>query len=221
MAQIRDIGQEIDLKYVLGNLQDLLGRSREGLRRIQQIVKDLRDFARLDESDLHEVNLNDGLQSTVTIIHGHAKKHNVELETDLAADLPPVTCFPAKVNQVVMNLLTNAIDACGQDGKVTLRTRAEGSDAVRIEVSDNGAGIDPAIRERIFDPFFTTKPPGKGTGLGLSISYGIVKDHEGTICVRSETGKGSTFVVTLPIKGPREVGSRALSARIAPLAPHL
>jgi signal transduction histidine kinase len=202
IVQIREVSKEMDLAYAMGNLQEMLTRSRDGLKRIQQIVKDLRDFARLDESDLSEVNLNDGIQSTITIIQGHAKKHGVRLISDLGT-LPSVLCYPAKVNQVVMNLLSNAIDASGPDGQVTVRTRADNDATVRIEVSDTGTGIEPAIRERIFDPFFTTKPTGQGTGLGLSISYGIVRDHNGTIDVQSEMGKGSTFTVSLPVKGVR------------------
>lgn len=202
LAEIQDLSQQMDLEYALGNLQEILTCSRDGLKRIQQIVKDLRDFVRLDESDLQEVSLNEGFQSTVTIINGHAKKHDVRIVTDFG-QLPLVTCFPAKVNQVVMNLLTNAIDATPANGQVTLRTRANDADSVRIEVTDTGQGIDPAIRERIFDPFFTTKPPGQGTGLGLSISYGIVRDHNGTIEVQSEPGKGATFRVTLPVKAPK------------------
>src|SRR5207245_11312129 len=108
--RLRELTARIDLDYTLKNLEGLVTRSRDGLKRIQHIVKDLRDFARLDESDLHEVDLNAGIESTVNIIRGKAKKHQVELETDLAP-LPPVTCFPAKVNQVVLNLVANAIDA--------------------------------------------------------------------------------------------------------------
>jgi len=100
-----------------------------------------------------------------------------------------------------MNLISNAIDATPQNGTVTVRTRANDAASVTIEVSDTGTGIDPAIREKIFDPFFTTKPQGQGTGLGLSISYGIIRDHNGRIEVQSEIGKGTTFVVTLPVHG--------------------
>src|SRR5204862_6800052 len=107
---------------------------------------------------------------------------------------------PAKVNQVVMNLVTNAIDASDESGEVTVRTRKDGGDAVVIEVVDHGQGIPEAIRQKIFDPFFTTKPVGEGTGLGLSISYGIVRDHGGAIAVESEEGKGTTFRVRLPVR---------------------
>ena len=200
LKELREFAQQIDLAYTLNNVQDLLDRSREGMRRIQQIVRDLRAFARLDESDLHEIDLNEGVRSTVNIIQGAAKRKQMRIEMDLG-DLPPVTCYPAKVNQVVMNLLSNAIDASPDDTVVTVRTRRESSgNAVRIEVEDHGSGIPPEVRDRIFDPFFTTKPPGEGTGLGLSISYGIVRDHGGRIAVQSEVGKGTTFTVVLPTK---------------------
>ena len=162
--------------YTLDNLERLIDRSRDGLRRIQQIVKDLRDFARLDEGDLKEVDLNDGINSTVNIILGHAKKQGGRGRAPTSHPLPPVTCYPGKINQVVMNLLTNAIDACAEGGKVTVRTEPDPERRRRPDRRDrHGRGIDPAVRDRIFDPFFTTKPVGQGTGLGLSISYGIVQ----------------------------------------------
>ncbi len=143
------------------------------------------------------MDLNRGIESTVNIIRGRAKRKGVEVEIDLQP-LPPITCSGAKLNQVVMNLLANAIDACGELGKVTVRTRALDG-AVEIVVSDDGHGVDASIRDRIFDPFFTTKPPGEGTGLGLSISYGIVREHGGTIEVDSRPGEGSRFTVRLPL----------------------
>ncbi|HET6252013.1 MAG TPA: PAS domain S-box protein [Tepidisphaeraceae bacterium] len=196
--QLHAVSKEMDFGYTLVNLQQLLERSREGLKRIQQIVKDLRDFARLDQSDLQEVNLNDGVRSTITIIQGHAKKRGISIKADLG-DLPGVTCYPAKINQVIMNLLTNAIDASHDNSEVTISTSVKDQQTVEIKVSDTGTGIDPAIRGKIFDPFFTTKPPGQGTGLGLSISYGIVRDHGGKIDVNSAMGKGTTFTISLPV----------------------
>ena len=199
LAAIRELSERIDLAYTKDNLDQMLVRSRDGLRRIQQIVKDLRDFARLDESDLHEVDLNLGVESTINIIQGHAKKKRVTIDKQLTP-LPRVTCHPAKVNQVIMNLVGNAIDACPEGGKVTVTTSANGS-TISIAVSDTGPGVPDSIRQRIFDPFFTTKPPGEGTGLGLSISYGIVKDHGGAIELTSAPGEGARFVVTLPVGG--------------------
>jgi signal transduction histidine kinase len=119
----------------------------------------------------------------------------VSLETDLGT-LPPVVCYAAKINQVVMNLVSNAIDACSAGDRVTVRTRADG-DGVEIRVEDTGSGIDPSIRDKIFDPFFTTKPQGQGTGLGLSITYGIVQAHGGRIEVEPAE-PGTRFVVHLP-----------------------
>lgn len=198
LAAIRALSDRMDLVYTIANLDEMLIRSREGLRRIQQIVKDLRDFARLDESDLHQVDLNAGIESTINIIQGHAKKKRVTIERQLTP-LPMVACHPAKVNQVIMNLLGNAIDACPTGGRVTVQTSLSG-DLVKIEVSDTGPGVPDDVRQRIFDPFFTTKPPGEGTGLGLSISYGIVQDHGGSIELVSAPGEGARFVVTLPVK---------------------
>ena len=198
LGEIRDRRERVDLDYTIGNLPRLLDRTRDGLGRIQQIVKDLRIFARLDEGILNEVDLNEGVSSTITIVQGHAKKKRVQIEKDLGP-LPAMTCFGAKLNQVVMNLVMNAIDACPEGGTVTVRTRAE-DDGVRLDVVDTGSGIPPEIRERIFDPFFTTKPVGVGTGLGLSISYGIVQDHGGKIEVDSTPGQGSRFTVRLPTR---------------------
>jgi signal transduction histidine kinase len=199
-ARIHDLADQIDLAYVLGHLGKVMDQSRDGLKRIQQIVRGLRDFARVDESELKEVDLNAGIATTVEIMRPLAIQQQVALEMDLDT-LPPVTCFAAKINQVVLNLVANAIDASPQGGLVTVRSRSSVSgQAVQIEVVDEGCGIDPAIRDKIFDPFFTTKPVGKGTGLGLSISYGIVQSQGGRIEVDSQPGKGARFSIHLPVK---------------------
>jgi len=194
---IHKLEEKIDLPYTLKNLDETLSRSNDGLRRIQQIVTDLRTFVRLDDSGLKEADLNAGIESTVNIIRSKAKEQHVRVEMDLHP-IPSVSCYPAKINQVVMNLVANAIDASPPDKTVTIRTSAC-DDGVQIEVVDQGTGIAPAIRNKIFDPFFTTKPPGKGTGLGLSISYGIVRDHGGHIDIESEEGAGSRFIVHIPL----------------------
>lgn len=197
IEQFRDVA---DIEYTVTNLQGLLTRSREGLKRIQQIVKDLRLFARIDEGDRNESDLNAGIESTATIIHGHAHKKGVKVVLELNP-LPLVNCYPARINQIIMNLMSNAIDATPEGGTVTVRTSAAG-DRVNIRISDTGCGIAPEVREKIFDPFYTTKPVGQGTGLGLSISYGIVHDHGGTIDVESTVGEGTTFTVSLPLHPP-------------------
>jgi len=203
LGQIRELADSIDLPYTLTELDELLPVSREGLSRIRQIVKDLREFSRHEAvGDVQEgADLNAGIESTVNIARGRAHNQHVELKLDLAP-LPPVTCQPAKINQVVLNLVVNAMDACGKaGGTVTVRTRPSG-EGVEIQVADTGSGIPPAIRDKIFDPFFTTKAPGKGTGMGLSISHVIVAEHGGRIEVDSTPGGGSTFTVRLPLSPP-------------------
>jgi two-component system NtrC family sensor kinase len=201
-ANIHELAERIDVTYSLANLAETLTRSREGLKRIQQIVLDLRDFSRQETvGDLQEhVDLNTGIASTINIVRGRARGRGVELTADLTP-LPGITCSPTKINQVVLNLVANAIDACHTGGKVTIRSRTRPS-GIEVEISDNGSGIDPSVRDKIFDPFFTTKPQGQGTGLGLSISHGIVADHGGTITVESAIGKGTTFFVRLPLVPP-------------------
>jgi PAS domain S-box-containing protein len=199
--KVSDLDDRIDLAYSVSNLPRLIERTREGLRRIERIVKELRLFARVDEGDWNEVDLNPGIESSINIIKGYARKKGVRLVTDLGA-LPTIRCRAARIHQVVVNLMTNAIDACAEDGGlVTVRTQTEPEAmGVRIEIRDNGCGIPAEIRERIFDPFFTTKPVGQGTGLGLSISYGIVHEHGGRIEVHSSPGEGASFVVHLPVE---------------------
>ena len=129
-----------------------------------------------------------------------ADSRRVKLEVEVSP-VPRIHCYPAKINLVVQSLISNAIDACSEGGKVVVRARTA-SEGVEIEVTDDGCGIDPSIRDQIFDPFFTTKPIGKGTGLGLSLSYGIIKDHSGTIDFESKPGSGTRFTVQLPPAPP-------------------
>ena len=204
--RILDLADQIDLPYILDNLEKMLARSHEGLKRIQRIVQDLRDFARLDQGSFQEeIDLNAGIASTLDLIQGRARLQQVELEVDLGP-LPPVACFPSKINHVLLNLGVNAIEACSEGGKVTVCTRAV-KGGVEIHVIDTGCGIDPAIRDKIFDPFFTTKQPGKGTGLGLSISHAVVEEHGGQIEIDSTPGQGAHFIARLPLKLP-EAGPR-------------
>jgi two-component system, NtrC family, sensor kinase len=198
--RLRAQAEACDLEYTLESLGPVVTRTHEGLKRIQQIVKNLRDFARLDESDLKEVDLNAGIDLTLNILRAKADEYRVALESDPGA-LPRVTCYPAKINQVVLNLVANAIDACPPGGRVTIRTR-RADDGVEIHVEDTGSGIDPNVRAKIFDPFFTTKSPGKGTGLGLSISYGIVQAHGGRIDLETAEPGDTRFVIRLPLQPP-------------------
>jgi signal transduction histidine kinase len=196
--EIDELIDRIDLPYTIENFHDTLKRSGEGMRRIQRIVQDLREFVRLDQDDFHSVDLNAGIESTVNMIRHRAQDKQIEIMTDLGP-LPQVPCFADRINQVLLNLLSNAIDASPHGSAIHVRSLTEKGGAC-VEVADAGCGIDPRISSRIFDPFFTTKPIGQGAGLGLSISYGIVKQHGGKIEFESHVGHGSTFRVRLPVK---------------------
>jgi PAS domain S-box-containing protein len=210
--EIARLSEQLDLDYCLENVPRIIERTREGLRRIERIVKDLRLFARVDEGEWNEVDLNPGIESSVNMVHGYARKHGVKVVADYGA-LPLIRCRAARLHQVIVNLLMNAIDACPAEGTVTLRTATDPDfGGIRIDVADTGCGIEPAIRERIFDPFFTTKPLGQGTGLGLSISYGIVQEHGGTIEVQSTPGAGSCFTVRVPMQAGRVGADQPVAA---------
>jgi signal transduction histidine kinase len=199
-AQAAGLEEKWDLPYLLGSLERLFDKTSEGILRVRDIVQNLRDFVRLDNAEISEVNFNDCVKSALEIINHEIKKKSIRIDTDFG-QLPPIACHPRKINQVLINLLVNAAQSCADaGGLIAIRTRADG-DSVVIEVEDNGSGIKPEHLPRIFDPFFTTKAVGQGTGLGLSVSYGIVRDHGGAITVDSQVGRGSTFTVRLPI-GP-------------------
>ncbi len=211
--RIRVLWEQADIDYLLENLPGLLTRTRDGLDRIQRIVSDLRAFARMDEDAFVEVDLGERIRSTVHILDGRAKAKDVRLDLELGV-MPRLVCRPGKIDQVIMNLVSNAIEACKPSGRVSVRARGEVGKIV-VEVEDDGCGIEPEARERIFDPFFTTKAVGEGTGLGLSISYGIVRDHGGTIEVDSTPGKGSCFRVSLPLRAAMETPSESFAVPIA------
>ena len=189
---------------------DVLGRLVEscsnGSERIKRIVEGLRTFSRLDEAERKAVDLHEGIDSTLDLLEHHLKER-IEVQKAYG-DLPLVECYAGQVNQVFMNLLTNAADAIEGEGQIEITTTTDG-DTVRVSIRDTGAGIPAENLSSIFDPFFTTKEIGKGTGLGLSISYGIVQKHDGDIEVQSEVGVGTTFSVVLPVKMAEIDGEQA------------
>lgn len=175
-----------------------------GVDQIRDLVLNLKNFSRLDQSRLAAVSLNDCLEQTLTIAN-NVIRNRVEVIKRLA-ELPAVTCSPSQINQVLLNLITNAVQAMPESGgKLLLKTEAD-EDWVRVSVQDNGKGIAPEHLPKIFDPFFTTKAVGEGTGLGLSISYQIVEAHHGRLEVASKLGVGTRFVLSLP----RQAGATAL-----------
>ena len=186
---------------VLAELGELVKDGIYGTGEMAEIVGNLKDFSRLDRSKVTSFNLNDGLNSSLGLARHMLKAVKV---TRQFGEIPAITCAPSQINQVFLNLITNAAQALPEaGGEIVLSTRAE-AEGVVVEVADNGKGIPPEVLPKIFDPFFTTKEAGKGTGLGLSISFKIVEQHGGRIKAASETGKGTRFTVWLPLKPPAE-----------------
>jgi two-component system, NtrC family, sensor kinase len=206
--------EAIDLDFLRNDLSKLLTSMNVGTERIREIVKSLRIFSRLDESEVKPVDIHDGIDSTLMILQSRLKAtpDRVAINIHKAyVSLPEVECFAGQLNQVFMNLLVNAIDALEEviqssdspvdfAPEITIRTEQVQGQAL-IHFIDNGPGIAPEIQQRIFDPFFTTKPVGKGTGMGMSISYQIVTEkHSGQLLCDSEPGKGTHFIVQIPLK---------------------
>jgi len=199
---IQIASEEMELEFIQEDLPKLLDSMKVGANRIRQIVLSLRNFSRLDEAEMKAVDLHEGIDSTLLLLNNRLKQ-GIDVVKNYG-DLPAVVCYPAQINQVFMNIISNATDALladkeSSDQTVTISTEAASGQVV-VKIRDNGPGIPEEIKGRLFDPFFTTKPIGQGTGLGLSISYQIIQKHQGAIAVNSALGQGSEFVITLPIK---------------------
>jgi signal transduction histidine kinase len=163
--------------------------------RIAKIVRSLQNFARLDEAELQQADLHDGLESTLSLVHHEIENRAAVIR--IRRDSPSI-CYPSQLNQVFMNLFINAAQAIEKDGVVRIKTFSHGTHAY-VKITDTGKGIPPENLSKIFDPGFTTKGVGVGTGLGLSISYNIIRKHKGEIRVESQVGKGTEFTLKLPI----------------------
>ena len=194
--------QMLQKKLTDTHYAQLLGKIEAQTDRVGRIIKNLLNFARNpSDSSFHRVDLKVSLEEIISLIDYKLKNMNIELELKLAS-LPPVQAQGERLQQVFINLILNALDAMPEGGKLRIELVRSGREAA-VSVTDTGAGIKPEHLPRVFDPFFTTKGVGKGTGLGLSISYAIIKEHEGRIQVRSDSGKGSTFTVFIPFDQPR------------------
>ena len=206
LREIQALKKEIDFDYTIDESEKLLSGIEEGSRRTATIVKGLRQFSRMDEDVKKKANINEGIESTLVLLQNKMKYQNIEAVLSLG-EIPDINCYPGQLNQVFMNLFTNAIDAIGDlssssgsspERKIFITTSSD-KQSVKISVRDTGQGMSEEVRKKIFDPFFTTKEVGKGTGLGLSISYGIIEKHNGSIEVKSEIGRGTEFIILLPI----------------------
>ena len=168
------------------------------IERIAKIVRSLGDFARISSAEKVLSNISEILDRTVNLIKYDKRFKDIQLAADME-NIPLLKVNPDQIQQVFLNLMLNAIDAMPDGGRLTISTKKIGSAFVEIIFSDTGAGIDESMISKVFDPFFTTKPLGKGTGMGLSICYGIVREHNGTITIKSKKGICTTFIIRLPI----------------------
>ncbi|MBD2209991.1 PAS domain-containing sensor histidine kinase [Nostoc linckia FACHB-104] len=206
--EIVDAIESMDLEFLIEDLTKVLQSMRLGTKRIREIVLSLRNFSRLDEAEVKDVNIHDGIDSTITILHHRLKAHPQRPEIKIIKEygnLPLVECHAGQLNQVFMNIISNAIDALEDNNQeraptISIQTEVIHGDRVRICITDNGPGMKEEVCQRLFDPFFTTKPVGKGTGLGLSISYQIVTEkHGGKLWCESIPKQGTKFMIEIPI----------------------
>ncbi|MGP1373819.1 MAG: sensor histidine kinase [Almyronema sp.] len=216
------LAAEIDLDFIQADLPRLLTSMREGSNRIRQMVLSLRSFSRMDEAELKDVNIHEGIDSTLMLLQNRLKARSerpkIEVEKDYD-NLPNIECYPSALNQVFMNILVNAIDAIeesvAQAAKsenlakppcIKIQTALLVSQGVKISIADNGVGISEQQQQQIFDPFFTTKPIGKGSGLGMSISHQIVVEkHHGKLDCFSTFGHGTEFIIQIPLRQSQDV----------------
>ncbi len=202
--------EEIDIDFIKKDFPKLLKSIQMGSNRVRDIVDSLRNFSRLDEANMKESNIHEGIDNTLVILQNQIKYSGDRKAIEIVKnyeDLPLIECYPAQLNQVFMNLLNNAIDALEpfrhsggeRSPQIFISTSQEELGNIVIRIADNGSGIPDEIKQRIFDPFFTTKPIGQGTGLGLSISYQIItQTHNGTLKCDSNVGEGTEFKITIP-----------------------
>lgn len=217
VPEIQEEVENIELEFLMEDLPKLLNSMKVGADRIQQIVASLRTFSRMDEAEMKAVNIHDGIDSTLMILQHRLKAKHNQAEIPLIkqyANLPLVECYAGQLNQVFMNVLSNALDALEErdlrrsademrqnPSTISITTEMPKPDRVIIRIADNGAGMPETVRNRLFDPFFTTKPVGKGTGMGLSISYQIITDrHGGSLECTSSPGNGAEFAIEIPLK---------------------
>jgi signal transduction histidine kinase len=197
LKEIEQLKEKIEYNEAILEINKLIDSVRTGTERTTEIVKGLRTFSRLDEDVLKIADVHEGLDSTLILLRNKYKQR-IEIIRQYD-DIPEIECFPGQLNQVFMNILSNAIDASDEKGTITIST-SKTNGSIRVSIKDTGRGIPEVIQSKIFEPFFTTKEVGQGTGLGLSICHSIIEKHRGSIDVESEVGKGSEFVIVLPVK---------------------
>jgi signal transduction histidine kinase len=190
--------RDADLEATLQEAQDLARDSIGGLADLTEMAQSLKDFSRLDRAPVASFDVNAGLDKTL-VIAKNIVKHKANVRK-FYGEIPEIQCSPSQINQVFLNIITNAAQAIETQGEIVITTRLHDANRVAIQISDTGCGIPEENLSKIRDPFFTTKEVGTGTGLGLSIVDEIIRSHHGELLVESEVGKGSVFTVVLPIK---------------------
>jgi len=194
---VNKVKVKFEMDYLISDSFDITVETREGVERVKNIVKDLRTFSRLDESEIKNVSLVDSISSTISIIRPELSQKSISFDFSYENDIR-LDCYPGQLNQSILNVLINSIQAVDENGLISIQL-SEFKDYITITVKDNGCGIDEKIITRIFEPFFTTKPVGSGTGLGLSITYKIIVElHGGKLGVNSEEGLGTEILFTIP-----------------------
>lgn len=199
---IDELKQEIDYDFLKSDLPDLIRSCREGTERTKNIILDLKDFSRLEEISLTNVDLKKEIDTTLNILNNKFK-NRINVHQEYQENLPKIEAYGGQLNQVFMNILDNSAYAIQETGDVWIRIKIVDTNVI-IEFEDNGKGMDENTLQKIFNPFFTTKPVGQGTGLGMAISYKVIKNHQGEIHVDTEVGKGTKFTITLPINRVKE-----------------
>jgi two-component system NtrC family sensor kinase len=197
-------GNNDQIPSILPDIKNLIEDTIHGSQMVKELVDNLRRFSHLDQAEWKEVDIHEGIESSLMILNPQIK-HHIRVEKNYTAKRR-IDCNPGQINQVFLNLLANAAQAIEQEGTISIKT-SEDEEYMTIEITDDGIGIPANIIDKIFDPFFTTKDVGKGTGLGLSISYSIIKNHGGKIEINSKVGKGSTFTVILPFNRAPDLDS--------------
>ena len=196
LEEIEKLKKKYDFQDTYEAIPQLIDDIQIGAKRTIEIVAGLKNFSRLDEAEIKTANIHEGIESTLLLLHSKYKD-KVIIHKHYDPKVGQIECYPGQLNQVFMNLLNNAIDAIGNKGEISITTKKL-KDKIKMSIKDNGIGIKPEIQEKMFEPFFTTKEVGAGVGLGLSICFGIIKRHKGKIEVKSQVGRGSEFIITLP-----------------------
>lgn len=196
-SELEILKKELDFSYLVKEIQSLMQGIQEGAKRSVEIIKGLRSFSRMDDEALQFYDIHEGIDSSLVLLQNQIKDKGIRVQKEYG-EFEGLECFPSQLNQVIMNILTNSLQAMEEGrGELFIQT-VSSAIGIKIIIKDNGKGMSREVQEHMFEPFYTTKEVGKGSGLGLAISYGIIEKHHGNIDVISEPGRGTEFILSLP-----------------------